>query len=1075
MSTKLLSNFFKQRIQLALLPILFLMFFALPAWSQQQRTISGTVHSLTGDPLVGVSVVIVGEREGTQTDERGQFSISVKPEARLVITHVGYDKKEVIAKDGMDIQLVANSSDLSQVMVVGYGTQSRKKVTGAISTVNGDDIKNTPAVSFDAMLQGRIPGVTVQNSSGEPGSKSNIVIRGSTNMDYGNLNGGNTQPLYIIDGVIYDLNNMQGSYDLANPLSVIDPNNIESIEVLKDASAAAIYGARGGNGVIIVKTRRSQAKHPMVTLNVYGGATTGPRLIDVITGNAERSLKLGLLNDQLPYTDIYNGSIPIQLTDSLNTAFNNDVDWQGMMLRKNAYVNNEELTVSGSFDNKNTYRFGLSHYNEQGAVRGYQVERIAPNLDLQLNPVAKLSVGLSLQMSKEKRQHGGNISGNPYYFSTWSFPTSFAYLSDETVALYNGTANRFDDNNIFIYNANLRLTDTLTKDLHLTTTMGLNSYQDKYAYFSPVELNGVQNTAYDISANNPNWTWETFAQYDKHFKGNNLTLVGGFSAYQAKQYYAYMDAAGINVSGIYTLQTVPPGSNLYAYSTIQTKTTQSYYGRLNYDYNSKYLFTASFRRDASSIYSQDYRWGTFYALSGGWNVSDEKFFEPLKKTINSLKLRASYGVTGQDPGSWYAKYQQLYADASFLGATTGSVGGSSDWSYLTGTPSTYNGTTVVTPFPYNDNFASSSYKSSSEVRWEKYPQLDLGIDWSMFNNRINFVLDWYQKDAIDKYLWAVPAESTTGYAYYSGNYANVRNQGLELAINSTNMSPKAAFQWNTNFNISFNKGWVTKLPNEGKDMLFGESWWYKTLSMGEPLFTYRDYVTDGVYATEDDVPTDPITGNKMTYFGATVHAGDSKIIDQNGDYNINLDDKVNTGKSMMPTVTGGITNTFSYKGFSLSVFANYAYGNYLINGTMSDALNGSGYASWGAVAGPAGLYSQILNQFWMKNGDQTTYPRLVYGSGSSSLDPWNVARDYFLYKGGYFKIQQIRLGYTLPSKFVQRLHMRSVNVYSVFDNVHTFKQSKGLVDPTVFDYTTGSSNATYPTSLKFTLGLYLNF
>ncbi|MFT4203376.1 MAG: SusC/RagA family TonB-linked outer membrane protein [Chitinophagaceae bacterium] len=1038
---------------------------------------SGHVQNQKGDAIAGATVRVLGKNIVVETDEKGDFTVEVKNEkSQLEISQVGYETVTLPLSSIKVVVLSATKkSNLDEVVVVGYGTQSRKKVTGSVATLNGDDIKNTPAVSFDAMLEGRIPGVAVQSSSGEPGSKTNIIIRGSTNVDYGNANGGNTQPLYVIDGVIYDLNNMSGSYALSNPLSVINPNEIESIDVLKDASAAAIYGARGGNGVIIVKTRRSRSQRPLVSLNAYGGATTSPRLIDVITGNAERALKLQLLNSQLSYTDIYNGNIPIQLTDSLNAAFNNDVDWQGMMLRDKAYVNNEDLTVAGTFDNRNSYRFGLNHYNEQGAVKGYMVQRIAPTLDLQLNPVPRFSVGLSLQMSKENRKHGGNISGSPYYFSTWSFPTSLAYLSPETVALYDGSANRFDDNNIFIYNTSVRLTDTLTKDINITSTFGMNSYQDKYAYFSPVELNGVQNTAYDIYANNPNWTWETYAQYTKRLGDHNLTLVGGFSAYKAKQYYTYQYAAGIDVSGVYTVQTVPTGSNLYASSTIATKTTQSYYGRLNYDYKGKYLLTGSFRRDASSIYSADYRWGTFYAVSTGWNVSDEPFFEPLKNVINSLKIRASYGVTGQDPGSWYAKYQQLYTDASFLGATTGAIGGSSSYAYLTGTPSTYNGTTVVTPYPYYDSYTSTSYKSSSDVRWERYPQLDLGVDWNMFDNRVNFVVDWYQKDAKDKYLWAIPAESTTGYAYYSGNYANIRNRGLEVSINTTNMGPKSAFQWNTSFNISFNKGWITKLPNGGKDMLFGESWWYKTLSMGEPLFTYRDYITDGVYATEDDVPTDPITGNKMTYFGATLHAGDSRIIDQNGDYNINLDDKVNTGKSMMPKVTGGITNTFSYKGFSLSIFANYAYGNYLINGTMSDALNGSAYSAWGAVAGPAGLYSQILNQFWMKSGDQTTYPRLVYGTGSTSQDPWNVARDYFLYKGGYFKIQQITFGYNLPVRLVSRLHLRNVNVYTVFNNIHTFKQSKGLVDPTVYDYTTGSSNATYPTSLKATIGLNINF
>lgn len=1051
-------------------------FFIVGSYAQEKKKLSGHVQEANGAPVSGATIQDDKGKALAQTDKNGDFTIEVPVGLKSIrVNYVGF-KLQVVAVNSIDkIILTQAAAALDDVVIVGYGTQSRKKVTASISSLSGDAIKNTPAVSFDAMLEGRIPNVSVQVSSGEPGAKSNIVIRGSSNVDYGNANGGNTQPLYVIDGVIFDLNNMQGSYALSNPLSLINPNDIETIEVLKDASAAAIYGARGGNGVIIVKTRRALSKRPMVSLNAYGGMVISPRLMSVITGNAERTLKLQLLNNQLPYQDVADGLIPLQLTDSLNAAFNNSVDWQGMLIRSATYLNNQELSIGGAFDNKNNYRFGISHYNEQGAVRGYGLDRIAPNLDLQLNPVPKLSVGLTLQMSKEKRNHGAGISGNPYLFASWNFPTSLAQLSKSLVDLYSGKGNRFDDNNLFLYNTSVRLTDTLSKDLALTTVYGMNNSIDKYAYFSPKDLNGIQNVAYDISASNPNWTWETYAQYFKHLGGHNLSLVGGFSAYQAKQYYTYGSAAGVNVSGIYTLQTVPAGANLYSSSSVQTKNTQSYYGRFDYDYLGRYMLTGSLRRDASSIYSPDYRWGTFYALSAGWNVADEHFFEPLKKVVNAFKIRASYGVTGQDPGSWYAKYQQLYADAGSFGATTGSVGGSSaSSSYLTGVPSTYNGTTVVTPFPFGNSYISNASKSSNDVRWEKYPQVDVGVDWSMFNNRLNFIVDWYQKDSKNKYLWMIPAQSTTGYAYYSGNYADLTNRGIEVTVNTLNMAPASAFQWNTNFNISFNSGWITKLPNGNQDLLYGESWWQKTLSMGEPLFTYRDYITNGVYATEADVPTDPITGKKITYFGSAMHAGDSKIIDQNGDYNINLDDKVNTGKSSMPKVTGGFTNTFSYKGLSLSVFANYSFGNYLINGTLSDALNGSSYGAWGSVAGPAGVYSSVLDQFWAANGNQTVYPRLVYGSGSTAQDPWNVARDYFLSKGGYIKIQQITLGYMLPATLVNRLRVRGVRVYASVNNVHTFKQSKALVDPTVYDYTTGSGNSTYPTSMKVIAGFNID-
>ncbi|QES89124.1 SusC/RagA family TonB-linked outer membrane protein [Rhizosphaericola mali] len=1040
--------------------------------AQSQNGITGTVKNDKGEVLAGATVKVLKTKTVILTDSSGNFTVNVKYlDNEFEISHIGYKTKIVKGDEINNIILSAQNSSLDDVVVVGYNTQSRRKVTAAVSSLSGDAIQDIPQLSFDQMLQGRLAGVNVLQSSGEPGAATKIVIRGSTNVDYGNANGGNTQPLYVIDGVIYDVNNMGTSYTYSNPLSVIDPNDIESIDVLKDASAAAIYGARGGNGVIIVKTRRAKSYKPQVTLNAYGGGTLNPKLIDVTTGNAERALKLKMLNSQLTYTDLQNGVIPIQLTDSLNSSFNNDVDWQGLLIENFAKVNSEELSLQGMFPGNNMYRFGISHYDEQGAVNGYGVSRIAPNLDLQLNPISKLSVGLTMQISSEKHTHGAGVSDNPYIFSPSNFPTSLAALSQSQLDLYSGKSSRYDDDKVFSMAGSLRLTDTLTKDLTITSTFGYNNFQEKYAYFSPEALNGIYNEANDITNSNPNWTWESYAQYNKHIGLNNLTLVGGYSAYKAMKYDATMYAYGIDVSNIYTVATVPSGSNLYANSTTATKTTQSYYGRVNYDYNGKYLFTGSLRRDASSIYSPDYRWGTFYSASLGWVMSDENFFQPLKHVVNFLKLRASYGVTGQDPGSWYAKYQSLYTDASSYGSTTGIIGGGAAYPYLTGTPSTYNGTTVVTPFPYVDNYVNSGIKSSNDVRWEKYPQLDFGMDWEMFNSRLSFSMDWYQKDADDKYLWQIPAESTTGYAYYSGNYVNVRNTGLELSVTSHNLKNTSAFQWITNFNISFDKNWVTKLPNGGRDIIYGAPWFRKTLTLGQPLFSYKIWKVDGVYATDQSVPTDPITGSKMTYFGTTLKGGDPKYVDQNGDYNINYDDQVNMNASPAPKVTGGLTNTFNYKGFSLTVFAMYSFGNKLLNGTLSDALNGSSYAAWGSVAGPAGVYSQYLNKFWQQSGDaNATYPRLVYGTGSTQLDPWNVANSYFLRDGSYIRLQQIMLGYTFTSGLVRKWHLSALNVYGSFNNIYTWKKSKDLVDPSLYDNTTGSSNATYPNALKVNLG-----
>lgn len=1055
--------------------------FSVTAYSQSIN-VKGSIKGPNGNLMQGVSIKVLNSSEGTMSDANGHYEINfLRSDATLIFSFTGYKSLRIPlrGRSELNVNMVVNEDKLDEVVVIGYQTQERRKVTSAVTTISGNSIRDIPEANFDNMLQGRLSGVVVQSSTGEPGSKPNIVIRGSTNLDFGDANKGNTQPLYVIDGVIYNVNNMSGSYAFSDPLSLIDPANIESISILKDASATAIYGARGGNGVIIIKTKRPQRdRGPQVTLSGYVGVTTRPALTDVTIGNAERNLKLTLLQNQLPYNDFYGGFIPQALTDSLNPAFNQSVDWQGMLIRSSSIVNNENLSVGNTFGegHNSNYMVSLNHYSEQGSVKGYSIERYAPSIKLTLNPIRRLSIHGGIDFSIETRHHGAGASGNPYLFSSWNLPSSLIQLNQQEIKTYSGAGGIYDDDRILSYIGNIGATDTLSRGLTFTSNFSTNNFTENYNYFSPEFLNGVQNNAYSINSSNPSWSWENFLQYQKSIGKNNFTMVGGFSAYRSNSYYSYAEADGINVSGIYTIQTVPTGPNLNVNTTKQTKTTESYYGRLLYDFDSRYLFTATVRRDASSIYSSLNRWGTFPSFSAGWIVSDENFFQALKGVIDFFKVRASWGVTGQDPGGWYLKYQTLYNDASFLGGTTGTLAGNAAYSFLGGTPSTYNGTTVVTPFNYNNGFQNNGTKSSSTVRWERYPQWDIGGDINMFDGRLDLVVDWYQKDADNKFLWTVPADGTTGYMFYSGNYANIRNTGLEITANSRNMPSQSTFQWNTSFNISFNKNWVTRLPNGDRDLIYGPPWFRKIITLGAPLFSYDVWQVDGVYATQSEVPIDHITGRPITYFGTPMQAGDAKVVDQNGDFNIDYNDQLPTGSSPLPKFSGGITNTFSYSNFILTVFASYSYGNKLLNGALSDALNGSvAYTSWNSVAGPAQLYT-ILNEFWAKPGDKTTYPRLIYPNGTfNSTDAWNISRSYFLEPGGYIKIKQVTLGYNLPHDFLSKWSISSANIYLMAENLHTFKQSKDIPDPELYDPTTGSYNINYPTGLKFTLGARIIF
>ena len=1039
-------------------------------YAQQNQKVTGIVKDEKGAPLQGATVQEKGVA-GNQVlaDNTGRFSIVLKGSSnRLVISFTGLISQELkVAAGDMLVQLKINQQAAPEVVVIGYQQVKRRNLTSAVSTIQGKDIQNIAQPSFDQMLQGRLAGVSVLSSTGELGSRPTITIRGSTNVDYGNANGGNSGPLYVIDGVVFDVNSMGTSYGNNNPLSFINPNDIETIDVLKDASASAIYGARGGNGVIIIKTRGAKTGKAQITGSLYAGITSTPNFRKVYTGAAERKLKLDLLYEGLSRQDIADGKIPIQLTDSLNPAFNNNIDWQGLMIRDNAMVNSQDIAISGSMGNNN-YRISFNHYKEEGLLNGYSLEKLTPHLNLTIHPVKGMSITNEILISSESRKHG--IGGsNGTLFNSWNFPTSLVKLSDEQVNVYSGKKSYYDDNKIFTIVGSVALVDTIVPNLTLHSTFAANNYSDKYAFFSPKQVNGVQNSAYDIGASNPGWSFENYLSYTKTIKKNNLVLTGGASAYSNKSYNNYAYANGVNVTGINTIQTVPSGPNLFVATTYNRKTTASYYGRITYDYDGKYLFMASLRRDASSIYSSDYRWATFPAFSAGWIVSDEKFFEPLEKVVNFFKIRASWGITGNDPGSWYAKYQTLYGDASFVNGTTGTLVANGSNTTVGGTPSTYNGTGVVSPFPYYNYIYNFGVKASNDVRWEKSPQVDIGVDLDLFKGRIHLEADWYQRDTKDKYFYSIPAQATSGYQYYSGNYVDVRNTGFELAVSTRNLGPLSAFQWNTNFNIAFNKNVVTKLPNGNRDFIFGEPWFQKTLTLGEPLFNYKVWQINGAYSTDADVPTDPVTGKKMAFYGNTLSAGDANYTDMNGDYNINFDDKVNIGNPN-PKFTGGFSNSFSYKGFGLNVFCSFLSGRKVFNGALSDYLNGSrNYQSWGTNAGPAAL-TDVLDQFWKKPGDHTKYPRLVYPNGSAQ-DPWNIASSYFVEDGSFLKVKAVTLNYNFPELWAKKIGMSRLNFYVMGDNIHIFKKSQTIKDPELADPTSGSVNVIYPSSLKFTVGV----
>ncbi|MFI1773494.1 SusC/RagA family TonB-linked outer membrane protein [Thalassobellus citreus] len=1020
---------------------------------QQNKIVTGRVVDANGIGLLGVNIILKGTGIGAMTDDDGNFSISVKEgKDTLLFSFVGMKDKEVqvAGKTNLQVTMEEDIGELDEVVLIGYQSVQKKTVTSAMTTIKSKEIENRPYASVDQILAGKIAGLSSLSISGEPGASTITNIRGSNSV----VLGGVSHPLYVIDGMIYDVNDLPGAYG-TNPLAAINPNEIESIDVLKDASAAAIYGSRGANGVILIKTKTAgTSKKPAFRFNTYMGSVRKPTLRTVTTGRLERELKLDLIDG---YYKSLEGSyatptISPFLTDSLNVAFNNNTDWQEMLVQ-NSLIQNADASLSGSFgENNNQYRVSLGYYKEDGVIKGYGMTRISPKVFLSLNPNKKVNLTTTFAPSFTSFEHGLG-SGNVFPFSTWSFPSSFWKITDKQKSLYRGEGT-LDEDKITDLLSNTRLNFKFTDDLMFTSSFSYTyrSNRRDYLQSAATSWNG-RNIAESWQFETNRWEIENYLTYNKAFGDHNLSVIGGQQASGQSNKSAYIRGIG-GLGG--TIFGIPQGNDLFAETKIDNRKRLGVFGRASYDYKQKYLFSTSYRRDASTRYNQYKRWTDFYSFSLGWNIADEAFFSNLTNTINLFKLRGSYGVTGNDRGGYYAQYNIYKNDARYYGSSFG-VGNE-------GYARSYNGTIAV-----GQNYLGAA--GDKNITWEKYPQVNIGFDMSLFNNRIEINADWYARDGQDLFYDNLIAPTTSGYKNYSGNVIDIRNTGFEVTLNTRNFSNSSTFQWNTHFNIGINDNYITKLPNGGKDITIGAPWLQYTLTKGKPIYEYRVWESDGVFRTLEEIPTDPLTGKKMTYEGSPLKVGDPKYLDKNGDYNIDANDKVNGGNANIK-VSGGFTNEFVYKNWSLSVFCNFITGRKIWNGYVSDALNGTKTSnparSWTSTAGPA-LLTDI--DYYTVDNPNAEYGALIR---DPDIDRFHIANSKFIEDASFLRIKNISLGYVVPKEFANKLQCSSLRFYGMADNVLLLTNST-LPDPEAVDadgHTTGNN---YPLALKLTLGLIASF
>ncbi len=1020
-----------------------------------QQTITGTVKDGNGDPLPAASVTVRGTSNSVQTNDQGQFSIQAAQGAVLQAKVVGFDPETITVDGSLPIHFVLyeSLSSLDEVVVIGYQSVSKKKNTAAISSISGKELENIPAASFESILQGRLAGVNVQNISGSPGGVSTVYVRGSTgissNYDEAQVL---SSPLYVVDGVpqpteqYSNLNTGTGTSYLAG----INPNDIESVEILRDASAAAIYGSRAANGVVLITTKKGDNREPRVTITGYTGLTVRPNLRDIALGSAERSQKMQIIENQL--TIAQQANLTYLLTDSLNPAFNGNTNWQDLFYQR-GLVNNADVSISGGSGTSN-YRFSANIYDEDGVVKATGFKRMSTRLNLVSKALKeKLTINPIIAYTYMDRARG-NVDQNdvsPFPLSAGNMPSSLYNPSEDYISfLTDGFDDDLDNNITNQLSLNFNVNAQLLPELQFVSQTSFNYNTGKRNYNIPSRLNAnLGNFVYAWSSAQENYLLSNYLTYNDTYGKHTLSVLAGQDIQHDK--YEQMESSG-NYGQSDQIQVVQGflQDNIGTFSDYQAWGLVSYYSRLSYDFDSRYIFSGSIRADGSSRFGKNNQWGWFPAASAAWLLSEESFLEN-HPSISMLKIRGSYGATGNLPRENYLAFN-LYSvnNGGYAGANAGS----------------YNGVSAITP-----NFTSGV--AQDDLTWEKGESWNIGADLDLYNGKWSLSADVYNKETSNQ-LFAVQLPTNTGYDYAQTNSVGVRNSGVEFILSASPLPRSSKVNWRTNFNISYNKNAIMSLPNGGRDLIMSGDRFDKShiLSIGSPINAFYLYETLGVYANMNDVPINPYTGELFSNSNGTYGEGMFQFRDVDGDFFTDVfNSGINPDKIPMgdpnPKWYGGWTNSFSYKNFDFSFFINFTLDRDVLNLYESDAF---GANSSGNVGGMAGRALPDLSKYdiWMQSDDQAKYAKIDIGTYRYY---YTSAQSFFLEDGSYVRLKNVILSYRLGQQFLDRLGIGQFRVYGILDNALTWKASKQLPDAEAVNQYGEYNGNGFPIPRKFTIGV----
>ena len=996
----------------------------------QEGTIQGIVKDAeSGELLIGVAVMIKGSSTGVTTDIDGAFSISgVEIGDVLRFSYLGYTPKEVNVENMslLDVSMESTASDLDEFVVIGYGVQEKRNLTGSIASVGSEEVQKTNVQDPISLLQGRAAGVQVTSNSGAPGGGMTINIRGNSS-----LNSGNT-PLYVVDGVPLETNvssSLNGSENFGlNPLAAINPSDIASVEVLKDAASTAIYGSRAANGVVLITTKRGKAGKAQVTLNVSSGVSEITRKLDVLNASQYRSAVLD------SYRNAGGNREPISaIVDSLSSTNNGDVDWQSELLRK-AWQTNVDLSILGGTEDFK-YAWSSSYLNQDGIILNSNFKRITSRLNVDFDVSDRLTIGQSVSFSNSVNNRiNAAGSGNLSIIRELLIrpPTYSMYLPDGSlngyqfgkrnpVGLAELSTNLNKSNRII---AGQYLEYKIAEGLKFRTSINVDFLAMKEDTFIPSTLDYREgyNTGSVRSINNITWANENVFTYQKTFQGkHNLGALAGFSFQDWKYERTGLDGMFFPSDNIRTLNAAGTISNQDVNITTE-HSLQSFFGRVSYDFNRKYLVEANVRADGSSRFGKDNRYGYFPSASVGWRFSDEALFDQ-SAFLDDGKLRFSVGQTGNEAIGNYTSQGEFTVGTNYLD---------------------YSG-------------ASPSVMPNSGLTWETTTQYNAGIDLSFWEGRLALTADAYIKNTSDL-LYNVPIPRETGFDFITQNIGMIQNKGVEFLLTSRNLVG-SDFNWNTSFNISSNNNIVKELPENLLTNGFIQNGAFHILQEGYPIGTFYGWQFDGVYSRDEDNVNGITNGTQ----GPVFTGGDPIWNDLNGDNVIDQSDRQIIGNAT-PDFYGGITNDFSYKNFSLNVFFQFSYGNEIYS-EINHQRN--------SIVRYNNLSTDALNR-WREQGDITDYPKPVQ---DDPLQSDSRIQSRWVEDGSYIKLKNVSLRYSLPFEVVDRIGFSRLDAYITGTNLITWTDYTGF-DPDVSSYSglrLGVDEGSYPQSRTVILGLSIGF